>query len=140
MKTFGLSCALYPRIEYVWYKEIQKYSHKRWRTETVGAENYKRLYYKMIRQKLNDRIKEAGLKQKELAKECNKRGVSATQGSIDEWEDNEFKLKGVALINIQRRIRAQYGRPYGLFIQYERRWGFCVRFRLPIVKNTEHAQ
>jgi hypothetical protein len=50
--------------------------------QAYGSEHYKKLYYNNIRQKLNEKIKETGLTQKELAAECNKRSISATQGSI----------------------------------------------------------
>ncbi len=66
-----------------------------------SAENYKKLYYNQIRQKLNERIRETGLTQKELAEACNKRHVNATQGSISKLlNESGESVQSMSLITV----------------------------------------
>jgi len=53
----------------------------------------------------------------------------------DEWDYSEYKLSGVALVNIQKRIRARYGKKYGLTIRGGQGAGVTVAVRLPYIKK-----
>ncbi|MDR0325731.1 MAG: histidine kinase [Oscillospiraceae bacterium] len=53
-----------------------------------------------------------------------------------EWDYEESKLKGVALTNTQRRIRAQYGKAYGLTVRPVECGGLSVTARLPIIREV----
>jgi hypothetical protein len=60
----------------------------------------------------------------------------ALQARLDdgrEWNDVEYRLRGVGLTNIQRRVQARYGKQYGLSISGEAEKGLTVTIRLPIV-------
>jgi sensor histidine kinase YesM len=56
--------------------------------------------------------------------------------TADEWDYIEHGLKGVALINIQKRIREKYGKDYGLILQGNDNDGLTVTVRLPIIRKT----
>jgi hypothetical protein len=61
----------------------------------------------------------------------------ALQDMLDtavDWEGNPYQLKGVALMNIQRRIREQYGAGYGLTVRAAPKGGLSVGIRLPVIK------
>jgi hypothetical protein len=57
--------------------------------------------------------------------------------AADEWDYEESQIKGVALINTQRRIRAQYGKAYGLTVRPVPGGGLSVTARLPIIRESE---
>jgi two-component system sensor histidine kinase YesM len=57
--------------------------------------------------------------------------------NADEWDYPEYKLSGVALMNIQKRIRARYGSKYGLTVNSEMDEGMTVTVRLPIREYKE---
>ncbi len=54
--------------------------------------------------------------------------------AADAGEGDLYQLKGVALTNIQRRIREQYGAGYGLTVQATPKGGLTVVVRLPDIK------
>jgi len=53
----------------------------------------------------------------------------------DEWEYTDYHLKGVALVNIQKRIRSRYGKRYGLSVRSSPNEGLAVSVRLPYIED-----
>ncbi len=71
-----------------------------------------------------------------IGMECS--DVAAHQemlNNADEWSYDEHLLKGVALLNIQKRIRARYGERYGLTLQGAPKKGLTVTVHLPLIKD-----
>jgi LytS/YehU family sensor histidine kinase len=50
-------------------------------------------------------------------------------------DDVEYRLKGIGLTNIQRRIRTRYGKRYGLTVGGGSEEGLTVTIRLPVVRE-----
>ena len=61
--------------------------------------------------------------------------MQAMLDSADEWEYADYHLKGVALVNIQKRIRARYGKRYGLSVRGSPNEGFAVSVWLPYIED-----
>ena len=55
--------------------------------------------------------------------------------SADEWDYDDYRLKGVAMVNIQKRIRAQYGKQYGLTLAGNPKGGLTVTVSLPAIRD-----
>ncbi len=63
------------------------------------------------------------------------RALQETLDGADQWDYDDYRLNGVALINIQKRIRAKYGGGYGLTVQGAPGNGFAVTVTLPLIKD-----
>jgi hypothetical protein len=57
--------------------------------------------------------------------------------TAEEWDFDDYTLKGVALVNIQRRIRARYGAKYGLTVSGNPGQGLNVTLRLPVIREKQ---
>jgi len=53
----------------------------------------------------------------------------------DEWDYSEYRLSGVALVNIQKRIRGRYGEKYGLALKGGAGEGLSVAVCLPYIRQ-----
>ncbi len=65
--------------------------------------------------------------------------IKAMQDMIDtaaDWDYDEYRIKGVALLNIQKRIRARYGNGYGLTLRGGPGTGLRVTVRLPLIPEN----
>jgi signal transduction histidine kinase len=65
--------------------------------------------------------------------------IKAMQDVIDravDWDYDEYRLKGVAIINIQKRIRSRYGGGYGLTLEGGPGAGLKVTVRLPLIRDA----
>ncbi len=90
------------------------------------------------------------LEKQGVAFEVSDNGCGMEAGQVDglqemldtagEWDEHEYRLKGVALLNIQRRIRAKYGKPYGLFVSGEPSRGLRVIVRLPLIRIRDKEE
>jgi two-component system sensor histidine kinase YesM len=60
-----------------------------------------------------------------------------TLESDGEWENDKSGLEGVALVNTQGRIRARYGKNYGLTLQNITTGGLSVTARLPVIRDAD---
>jgi signal transduction histidine kinase len=70
--------------------------------------------------------------------EAEIQNLQKTLDAADELEYNERSLEGVALPNIQRRIRTRYGKKYGLTVRGAPGKGVTVTVRLPMIPYTEN--
>jgi two-component system sensor histidine kinase YesM len=69
--------------------------------------------------------------------------IRDTQKALDEADELEYKerkLEGVALLNIQRRLRTRYGSKYGLNVQGAHGCGLTVSVRLPMLPYEESEE
>jgi two-component system sensor histidine kinase YesM len=55
--------------------------------------------------------------------------------AADDWDYSVYHLKGVGLVNIQKRIRAHYGANYGLTITGSPNGGVIISMRLPYIND-----
>jgi len=65
--------------------------------------------------------------------------IRAMQDMIDdadEWDYSEYSISGVALVNIQKRIKALYGGVYGLSLNGTLNEGVTFIVRLPMVEDV----
>ena len=61
------------------------------------------------------------------------RALQEVLDTADEWEYSEQRLEGVALVNIQKRIRAKYGAQFGLTVSGNPGRGLTVTVKLPVI-------
>ncbi|MDR1664730.1 MAG: histidine kinase [Clostridiales bacterium] len=72
--------------------------------------------------------------------EAEIQALQKTLDAADELEYKERSLEGVALPNIQRRIRTRYGKKYGLTVRGAPGKGVTVTVRLPMIPYTENEE
>lgn len=63
------------------------------------------------------------------------RALQKRLDNADEWDYDDYRLSGVALVNIQKRIRARYGKKYGLTARGALGEGMTFTVRLPMIED-----
>jgi hypothetical protein len=64
------------------------------------------------------------------------RALQEMLDNVVDLEYEEHSLKGIALMNIQRRIRTRYGKQYGLVLSSIYAKGLTVTVKLPLLKQA----